>query len=264
MKKSLTLLLILSLIQSAFAQDLADVLEGESFTVHIRDQKTGEDYIYNSKRAKERFTSFSTFKIPNSVIALETDAVKSASEKFEYDPMRHRSPYRKDAAYNRDQTLTTAFKASVVWTFQEIAQRVGRKNYDTYLKKFRYGNLNTSGSIERFWLDRLKISATEQVSFLSRLYQNEFKLKASTVKAVKNMMLLETGASYRIYGKTGTGRREGTKCTGWLVGYVETEKKVYVFALNADSESYVDLKTRRMHILRESLDHLGVSTSEPK
>jgi len=261
--KKFFLPLIFGLTSSTLlASEFEGIFEGDSLTVYIRDDKNSTNHIYNQRRADRRTVSYSTFKIPNSVIALETGAVDSLAELFRFDAERHSSPVRKDPKYNRDQTLETAFKNSVVWTYQEIAKRVGRERYKYYLEEFDYGNRDASGDIENFWLARLAISAAEQVTFLSRFYSNEFKLKKTTRDTVRNFMLLEDTDSYRLYGKTGTGRPDGEKWSGWLVGFIETKGNVYFFAINADAESYRKLKLRRMQILRKSFNHIGVRIPE--
>lgn len=263
--KTLGFLLIFAVITpSLLASGFERIFDGDSLTVYIRDHKTGTNHIYNQKRAEKRFVAYSTFKIPNSLIALESGAVDGLTEVFKFDGERHRSAFRKDPKYNRDQTLETAFKVSVVWTYQEIAKRVGRGRYDEYLKRFQYGNRDASGDIERFWLARLRISAAEQVSFLSRFYSNELKLKKTTVDSVKRIMLLESTDSYRLYGKSGTGRPDGSKWSGWLVGYVEANDNVYFYALNADADTYEELKRRRMQVLNKAFGHLGVPMTKNK
>ena len=243
----------------ANAAGFGDLFEGEAgLTVIIRDASQQVDYIHNCRGVAKSYVVYSTFKVPNTIIALETGVAASPEAEFKFDPQRQRNGFRKDAAYNRDQTLESAFKASVVWTYQEIAKSVGRERYGEYLRLFNYGNRDISGDIRRFWLDRLAISPIGQVEFLEKIYTNELGLKGSTVQAVKSMMLLDSGKGYRLYGKTGTGRPKGGKWQGWLVGFVGSGAKVYYYAIHAQADTYPELKSWRMEVLREGFRFLGV------
>lgn len=249
---------------NAAASEFGDLFEDQSLTVCVRDVETGDQFVHNADRAAKRFTAYSTFKIPNSIIALETGAVEDSNEKFAFDPSKHRSDFRKDPNYNRDQTLPSAFRHSVVWTFQEIAKRVGPNRYADYLERFQYGNQDLSGGIDRFWLSSLEISAIEQVEILARFYNDDLELKPETNKAVKSMMLLEETDAYRLHGKTGTGMPKDGTWSGWLVGFVEAADKTFIFAIHADADSYPALQVMRLSILKDSMTHLGVPMNAEK
>ena len=63
----------------------------------------------------------STFKIPNSIIALETGVVGDPdTDVFKWDGIK-----RPIEAWNRDHTMRTAIAASAVPVYQEIARRIG-------------------------------------------------------------------------------------------------------------------------------------------
>ncbi len=67
-------------------------------------------FVHNPERAARRYCPASTFKIPNTLIALETGALKDKDELLKWDGKKHQF-----ADWNKDQTLASAFAASCVW-----------------------------------------------------------------------------------------------------------------------------------------------------
>lgn len=129
-----------------------------------------------------------------------------------------------------------------------------------YVDRFNYGNRDISGGIDQFWLTGwLRISANEQVKFLRRFYVNQFGLSERTVQMTKDILVLEETPDYRLSGKTGwAGHGEpGAQQTGWLVGYLEREGKVFYFALNVDVKKKQDAAAR-MKIVRAVFGDLGL------
>ncbi|MCX6175065.1 MAG: penicillin-binding transpeptidase domain-containing protein [Ignavibacteriales bacterium] len=45
--------------------------------------------------------------------------------------------------------------------------------------------------------------------------------------------------------KTGTGTKEDGTFIGWLVGYVEKEKNVYLFAFNIEAKTFDEVRKLR-------------------
>ena len=75
--------------------------------------------------------------------------------------------------------------------------------------------------IDQFWLTGgLRISAIEQAGFLRRLWRDELAASPAHQQEVRTLLLLESGPSGRLYGKTGFGAA-GDQGLGWLVGTVE-------------------------------------------
>jgi beta-lactamase class D len=185
---------------------------------------------YNPLRCDERFIPASTFKILNSLIALESGVIPDENTTIHWDGTKYAI-----AAWNQDHTLKTAIQNSVVWYYQELARRVGNEQMQHYVDLANYGNKDISGKIDSFWLDGgLRISADEQVAFLQRLYQNDLPFSARTIKIVKEILLLEKNDNYQLSGKSGSAQRN-TLHTGWFVGYLETNGNVYYFATNIES-----------------------------
>ncbi len=233
-------------------------------TFVLLDGQTGEYRRHDEVRAAHRYLPASTYKIPNSLIALETGVAASKDFKLEWDSKRTpRQPWWPQA-WAQDHTLESALKNSTVWYYQEIARRVGADRMQAYVDRFDYGNRDISGGIDQFWLTGgLRISANEQVDFLRRFYVNQFGLSDQTVKAAKEMLVLEETPEYRLSGKTGwAGLGEpGAPQTGWLVGYLERQGSVFFYALNIDIRKSQD-SAARLQIVHAVFRDFGLLTGQ--
>ena len=81
----------------------------------------GSVMVYNMKLDTMRFTPASTFKIPNSLIALETGIAPNDSLVIPWDGVK-----RWNADWNKSMDMRQAFKVSNVGYYQEIARRIGK------------------------------------------------------------------------------------------------------------------------------------------
>jgi beta-lactamase class D len=224
------------------------------------DLKSNRCLRHNPARAAERFTPFSTFKIPNSLIGLETGVIRDADFLIKWDAQKYprfgdTAPF---TAWWQDHTLRSAFKNSVVWYYRELATRVGEQRMQELLTKFHYGNADISGGIDRFWLNSsLKISADEQVEFLKALYKEELPVSKRTYTIFKDIFVLEQTPSYTLRGKTGGGPLAEGRALGWLVGYLETTDNVYFFATQIEGPNFLAIRDERINITKRILADLG-------
>jgi bla regulator protein BlaR1 len=200
--------------------------------------------MYNPELAKERLSPCSTFKIPNSLIGLETGVLKDENHPMKWDGVKHQIE-----AWNQDQTLQSAVTNSVVWYFQNEATLVGKQRMQHYLNLINYGNKDISGGLTTFWLDSsLKISANEQVDFIERLERSKLPFSQRSIDITKKLILLKTTDKGELHGKTGSGRDKETKGLGWFVGYVIHDGKPYYFATNIQGPGAWGPKAREMTI----------------
>lgn len=240
--------------------DLASYFTQFPGTFVLYDLKGNRYLRHNPARAAERFTPFSTFKIPNSLIGLETGVIRDAAFLIKWDEKKY--PRSGDTApftfWWRDHTLRSAFRNSVVWYYRELATRVGEQRMQELLTKFHYGNADISGGIDRFWLNSsLKISADEQVEFLKALYKEELPVSKRTYTIFKDIFVLEQTPNYKLSGKTGGGSLAEGRTLGWLVGYLETTDNVYFFATQIEGQSYLAIRDERLKITKRILSDLG-------
>ena len=172
----------------------------------------------------------STFKIVNSIIALETGIINDEKSIIEWDGHKKRLP-----VWEKDLTFREAFQLSCVPCFQEIARHIGVERMRAYLDTLNYpGMVFDRNSIDSFWLEgESKISQMQQIEFLKRLYFSELPISIRTHEIMMILMTTESTNEYTLYGKTGWGIRDG-KNNGWYVGFVESGDKVYFFATNVN------------------------------
>lgn len=189
-------------------------------------------YSHNDRRAAIRLLPASTFKIPNTLIALEEGAIGDEKQTLKWD-----GTDKGVAAWNRDQTLESAFRTSCIWFYQELARRVGKERYSGWLAKLQYGNGQAGPELSNFWLEGdLRISAEEQVVFLKRLYRREFPFKATSYELLSKLMVVEQTPGYTLRAKTGLvgwGQKVSPQI-GWYAGYVESGGKIWFFVMNME------------------------------
>lgn len=221
-------------------------------TMLISSLHSGQTFIHNENRANHRFPVASTFKILNTLIALEEKAISGKDVLLKWDGHHYNLP-----AWNHDQTLETAFKISCVWCFQELARRIGSEKYRHYLHQLAYGELREPFEETTFWLDgSLKISAREQVEFLKKVYQRTLPFSTSSYDTLRQIMLVEQTPTFTIRAKTGWATKE-TPQIGWYVGYIETLNDVWFFATNIDTRNEKDLPMRQQ-LTRKALQEKGI------
>lgn len=220
---------------------------GTQGTIVLKNLKSDKIYVYNKERSEVRYTPESTFKVPNALIGLQTKAVND-----EYEVKRWDGVVREFPEWNRDHTLASGMRHSVIWYYQQMARDIGFEQMQTYMKKIHFGNGDISGGIDHFWLDStLKVSAQEQVQFMENLVEEKLPFGKQEMRTVKRIMINDEADSYVLHGKTGT--RLADYGLGWYVGYIETDKADWVFATNVDGSG-----TKARNITMDVLEKLNI------
>jgi beta-lactamase class D len=221
-------------------------------TVVLLDMRRQTCIRFDPERAAERFLPASTFKIFNTMVALDEGSIPDAETVLKWDGVDRGLP-----AWNRDQAMREAFQTSTVWFYQELARRTGEARMREWLQREQYGNADVSGGIDRFWLDGgLRISADEQVAFLWKLHRRELSFSARAQQIVYDLMLREQTSEHTIRAKTGWTEANGRQL-GWFVGYIEKGNDFYIFALNFEStDPEFPMREAREKILRELLGRI--------
>ncbi|NRA89624.1 MAG: class D beta-lactamase [Simkaniaceae bacterium] len=225
-------------------------VEGTIVIASLDGKKT---YIHNIERADTRLCPASTFKIANSLIALETAVVKDDHEVIKWDGQK-----RFLDEWNRDQNLNTAFKYSCVWAYQRFAENIGTDRYKKFLKKLNYGNQIPGPELTSFWLTdgALRITPFEQIVFLKDIVLKKHPLQNKSYEILKKIMLQEETPDYKLYWKTGAATKDW-KGHGWYIGYVEKNGETWFFATNILISSIDDLPLREK-VTRECLKTLKI------
>ena len=179
----------------------------------------------------------STYKITNSIIALENGVVKNDSTLIKWNGEK-----RMLKNWEQDLIFRDAFHFSCVPCYQEIARNIGVKRMNEYLKKLEYGNMQVdSTNIDLFWLEgESRINQFQQIDFLKRFYKSELPISKRTNTIMKRMMVIEDHENYKLSGKTGWSIRNGNN-NGWFVGYIETQNETYFFATNVEPKQRFDM-----------------------
>jgi beta-lactamase class D len=223
-------------------------------SILIYDVKKNTYYSNDFAWAKTGIIPASTFKIPNSIIALETGVIANDSVVFKWDGEK-----RNFKKWEQDLTFKQAFQVSCVPCYQEIAGKVGIKRMKSYLEKLHYsGMVFDTLTLDNFWLKgKSKFSQMQQIDFLERLYFSKLPISKRTENIMKNIMLIEKTGKYTLSGKTGWGMR-GELDNGWFVGYLETQNTVCFFATNVEMKNATmdDFPAIRMNATKEAFREL--------
>ncbi len=215
-------------------------------TIVVLDKRNNHNksYVYNQKRAEQRYSPASTFKIPHTLFALDAGLVKDEFQVFPWDGVK-----RGYSPHNQDQNLRSAMRNSAYWVYDIFAEQLGEKKAANYLKKIAYGNTDVSTPKGSYWIDgKLAISAYEQIEFLENLYKNELPFKVEHQLLVKDIMVTEAQKNWILRAKTGWQGKHG-----WWVGWVEWPSGPVFFALNIDTPERMKDLYKRQAIVRDIL-----------
>lgn len=238
--------------------DLSDYFQGIAGTMVIYAAGVGEYIVYNRELAEKRSSPCSTFKIVSALAGLRANILESEDTLIVWNGTEY--PI---AEWNRDQTLEDAFRTSCVWYFRDVVDRVGKERADGLLAELAYGNRDTSqwegggvnggyAELNGFWLESsLLISPMEQVGVMRTIFENNTD---SRLMILKNIMELDAG----VYGKTGTGYKDGRCVDAWFVGFAEKDGETYYIAVRLEPEdNAVSGKTAQEIALNIINDRLG-------
>ncbi|MEA2909131.1 MAG: hypothetical protein QOJ15_1212 [Bradyrhizobium sp.] len=216
-----------------------------------------DDYLViasDRNRSGEAMLPASTFKIPNSLIALETGVVGDPDKDvFKWDGV-----VRSIEGWNRDHTMRSAIAASAVPVYQEIARRIGAERMQKYLDLFEYGNRDIGGGIDQFWLTgNLRIDPVQQVDFVDRLRRGVLPVSKRSQDLVRDILPVTRVGDVVIRAKSGLlGAEIGKPSLGWLVGWAEKGSANTVFALNLDCREPRHIADR-MKLAQQCLADIG-------
>jgi beta-lactamase class D len=172
----------------------------------------------------------STFKVINTLIALETGVVADEQEIIKWPGKTDTVKYGYRPDIYHDMSLKEAFKLSAGWVYVELAKRIGKDRYQQFLSKSNYGNADISINDPDFWnFGKLAISPANQIQILIGVYQESLPFSKKSFQILKEVMKEEQTEHYTLRGKTGW-TRDGGKDTGWWIGYVERKDNVFFFA----------------------------------
>ncbi len=242
--------------RSEIREDLAKRFTDEGTAGTFVGYKT-DDYLLiasDKERSGQAMLPASTFKIPNSLIALETGVVVDPDKDvFKWDGV-----VRSIEGWNRDHTLRSAIAASAVPVYQEIARRIGAERMQKYVDLLEYGNRDIGGGIDQFWLTgNLRIDPVQQVDFVDRLRRGALPVSKRSQELVREILPVTKSGDAVIRAKSGLlGAEVGKPSLGWLVGWAEKGSAQTVFALNVDCREPRHVADR-MKLAQQCLGDIG-------
>lgn len=264
MRKLLFLFIAIVVSAEGFAQPQFTKLFNEfgvEGSVTVYDFNTKKWFYTDSVDAKKMTLPASTFKIINSCIALETNAVTNEKEIVDWDGEEKTFFGTPVPAWNKDSSLEDAFRNSTIWFYEEMADRITKKTYRTYLEKSGYGNGEIWNGQHDFWnYGDFSISPEGQILFLEKLHEETLPFSRRTHQIVKNLMITEVEKDFIIRGKTGWTKKNG-KDIGWWTGYIERGENIFFFAtriLKNEDDPNPDFSSYRKEITESILNEIGV------
>lgn len=219
----------------------------------LKGQKKEGYHYSNPLLADSLYSPASTFKIINSIIALETGVVKTIHDTVAWDGV-----IRERKEWNKDTDMKSAFANSTVWYYQQVARKIGMITMQKWLDSLAYG-IGSVKTIDKFWLNNeLKISPQQQLEFMEKLALRKLPLHMETYAAIEEIMQKETRGTSVLYAKTGWGY-DG-RDLGWYVGYVRSSEGVYPFVnlMISGAEVSPDFGSARIYIVRNVFNNLGI------
>ncbi len=225
-------------------------------TFAMLDNGTNEFKVYNLSRFRDSsYLPASTFKIINSLIGLQTGKIINDSMIINWDRID-----RGRSECNRDMNMYDAFRISCPPWYMELARRIGKDTMQTWLDSLGYGKKESGQfkiqeNLDTFWLDNsVKITPDEQLGLVKKLYFNQLPFHRVNQEIVKNAMLFENNANYKLSYKTGWGTTENGNQLGWIIGWIEENRHPYFFVMNIESpDQSIDMPGIRIKMLKDIL-----------
>lgn len=230
-------------------------------SITLYDYKAGQWIASDIHDSQMGTLPASTFKIINTLIALESGAVADENELIKWPGTTDTVKYGYRPEIYHDMSMKEAFKASAGWAYVELAKKIGKEQYKAYLTRAQYGNADVSIDDPDFWnFGKLAISPVNQIELLRGVYEETLPFSKRSFEILKRIMVEEKTDHYTLRAKTGW-TRDGGKDTGWWVGYVERPNNVYFFAtrlIKDRTTSNPSFGRCRKDITKEILRQMGV------
>ena len=216
-------------VNTAFAQ-LFDGCQ-VSGSVLIYNQKADQYIVSDTMGIYEESLPASTFKIINLLIALETETIADEHAIVNWPGETDTTLYGYRPNIYHDISVKEAFQVSAGWAFVELAKKIGKEKYLSYLTKCDYGNKDILNSGDDFWnFGAFGISPVNQIQFLQKVVEGkDLPFSQHNLNILKSVMENGMQKDYLLRAKTGWTRVDGQNI-GWWVGYVEKADERYFFA----------------------------------
>lgn len=234
---------------------------GTTGTLVVHDHKTDKILVAGKARAEQPYSPSSTFKIPNTLIALRVGAISGMDEVIPppTEPYLVRGKPFLPEACNRAVTVTAALQNSCIPAYQDIAGRIGVVQYNEFLVRMNYAPANvTAANLKDFWLTgAIALSARDQVAFLDRMIGGRVPIQPAHIEAMWSALAAGESEKGQMFAKTGYVFTS-TPDVGWYVGWIRKDgEATATFALNLDITAPEHARARR-EIALKALGTLGL------
>jgi beta-lactamase class D len=222
---------------------------GTAGTIIVHAYTTDTYFVAGKDRAERPYSPSSTFKIPNTLLALRLGVVSGMDESFApFDtPFLVRGkPFLPDVCNGR-VTLTVALQNSCIPVYQDIAGRIGVARYNEFLVRMNYAPPSvTDANLKTFWLTgAITLSARDQVAFLDRMISGRLPFQTAHIDAMWAALVAGEGEKGVMFAKSGYVFTS-TPEVGWYVGWVRKDgQATATFALNLDMTTPEHVRARR-------------------
>jgi len=205
---------------------------------------------------------YSTFKLANALIAVDAGVLDGPDAAMTWDQKAVPDSPHFLASWRKPHTLRSGIAVSAVPYFRTLALQLGPERMRAGLAKLDYGNRDTSGGLDTFWLSGgLRISAAQQLAFVEALARGKLAVSARAQETVREISLLQRAAGAALHGKTGSGPIEDAPGSlVWQVGWIARDGAVLPYAcwMEVRTGTLDAARAARDRRLRETLDALGV------
>lgn len=244
-----------SISQASFCDDAAN-----NCTFVLYSESTDQLVLINEERARQAFTPASTFKIANSLIALETNIITDPKQTLPIDyELYPIEDWWQSSWSTAEHDLRSAFQNSVLPIYRGIANKIGEGKMSEFLERLNYGNQDITSGLDYFWVNgSLKISALEHIHFLQNVYHNEYALQEDTLETLREIMLVEETIAYKLYAKTGAALIDENTVIAWYVGFIENNDGVHYFAFNLQASPSPETAQARRQVPLNYLMQAGI------
>lgn len=221
-------------------------------------------YIFNKELADYQSSPCSSFKIISCLMGLESGVIDPSDSVLKWNNTLY--PIKD---WNQDMDYRQAFKYSSVWYFRRVIDLVSKAYVTDILDKLDYGNQDIShwaGSginkdsegnvlpdINGFWLESsLLISPRQQTEVMYKIFVKNQVFREENLELMKETMLIENnGSNIKIYGKTGSGKKDDSWSDAWFVGFFEkgNDKTCFALRINEPKAKSVNAKETAVKII---------------
>ena len=195
-----------------------------------------DDYLViasDKNRSGEAKLPASTFKIPNSIIALETGVVSDPDKDvFKWDGV-----VRSIEAWNKDHTLRSAIAASAVPVYQEIARRIGAGANAEICRSVRLRQPRHRRRHRPVLADRQSCASIRSSRSISSTGCGAASCRCRNAARIWCAISCRSPRSAMPSSAPRAGllgAEIGKPSLGWMVGWAEKGEARTVFALNMD------------------------------